>query len=68
LVGFYKQGSKGVNNFMPILPEAIIAAFNALGGERNIKEIKDWVYEKYGDRWKDLGTSLEDVHKKYNNQ
>ncbi|MDQ1002785.1 hypothetical protein QFZ28_003185 [Neobacillus niacini] len=33
---------------MPILPEAINAAFETPGRERTIKEIKDWIYEKYG--------------------
>jgi hypothetical protein len=46
---------------MPILPEAIIAAFETLGGERTIKEIKDWVYVRYGDRWKDIATSMADM-------
>jgi hypothetical protein len=46
---------------MPILPEVIIAAFDALGGERKITEIKDWIYERYGDRWKDIGTRMSDM-------
>jgi hypothetical protein len=46
---------------MPILPEAIIAAYETPGGERTIKEIKDWIYEKYGNRWRDIGTSMADM-------
>lgn len=46
---------------MPKLPEAIITAFDELGGERHIKEIIDWVYEKYGDRWKDIVTTMADM-------
>lgn len=47
--------------FLLILPEAIIEAFEALGGKRYIKEIKDWIYERYGERWKDIGTSMADM-------
>jgi hypothetical protein len=46
---------------MPILPQAIISAFAALGGERNIREIKDWIEGRYGDRWKDIGTCMADM-------
>ncbi|MBB6451581.1 hypothetical protein HNQ94_000002 [Salirhabdus euzebyi] len=46
---------------MPTLPEAVIVAFYALGGERNIKEFEDWIYESYGDRWKDIGTRMSDM-------
>ncbi len=34
--------------------EAIIEAFNVLGGERSVTEIKNWVTAKYGFRWKDF--------------
>ena len=41
--------------------EAIIEAFKALGGEKTRKDIEDWVYRKYGLRWKDLGTAMADM-------
>lgn len=34
--------------------EAIIEAFNVLGGARSVTEIKNWVTDKYGFRWKDF--------------
>ncbi|OLS33873.1 hypothetical protein [Bacillus sp. MRMR6] len=46
---------------MPILPQAIISAFAALGGERSIREIKDWIEARFGDRWKDIGTCMADM-------
>lgn len=42
-------------------PEAIIEAFKALGGTRNKYEIDAWVKRKYGDVWKDFGTSMADM-------
>jgi len=41
--------------------EAIIEAFEVLGGERTIKEIQRWVSAKYGFRWKDFGTAMADM-------
>lgn len=41
--------------------EAIIEAFEVLGGERTIKEIHCWVGAKYGLRWKDFGTAMADM-------
>ena len=38
--------------------EAIIEAFNALGGARTAHEIKDWVTNKYGFVWTDFGTPM----------
>ncbi len=46
---------------MPTLPEAILAAFDDLSGERTIKEIKQWIDERYGERWKDIGTAMADM-------
>ncbi|MBB6451600.1 hypothetical protein HNQ94_000021 [Salirhabdus euzebyi] len=46
---------------MPILPEAIIEALSELGGERNVREVKEWIYDRYGDRWKDIGTRMSDM-------
>jgi tetratricopeptide (TPR) repeat protein len=45
------------------LNEAIIEAFEALGGERTIDEIRNWVASKYGRRWNDssFGTSMADM-------
>ena len=42
-------------------PEAIIEAFKALGGTRNQYEIERWVSRKYGDKWKDFGTTMADM-------
>jgi hypothetical protein len=42
--------------------EAIIEAFESLGGIRKIYEIKNWVGNKYGfNRWKDFGTRMADM-------
>ena len=41
--------------------EAIIEAFKALGGWKTIYEINAWVSQKYGDTWKDCGTSMADM-------
>lgn len=41
--------------------EAIIEAFQTLGGVRTSEEIKAWVEEKYGPRWKDFSTMLADM-------
>lgn len=41
--------------------EAIIEAFKALGGERSIPEISQWIREKYGDKWKDFGVQMADM-------
>ena len=41
--------------------EAIIEAFKALGGTKNKYEIEGWVSQKYGDIWKDYGTSMADM-------
>ncbi|KIL37313.1 hypothetical protein SD71_01045 [Cohnella kolymensis] len=43
--------------------EAIIEAFESLGREipRSIKEVEDWVAEKYPGRWKDFGTRMADM-------
>lgn len=41
--------------------EAIIAAFQKLGGERTIKEIEECVTVTYKYRWKDFGTRLADM-------
>ncbi|MHC9538582.1 MAG: hypothetical protein AB9903_03600 [Vulcanimicrobiota bacterium] len=41
--------------------EAIIEAFKNLGGVRDIEEITEWVNEKYGECWKDFGTSMADM-------
>ncbi|HBV87528.1 MAG TPA: hypothetical protein DEF42_12935 [Desulfosporosinus sp.] len=41
--------------------EAIIAAFQGLGGKRTIREIEDWVTANYGDKWKDFSTQMADM-------
>lgn len=41
--------------------EAIIQAFQELGGVHGIAEITNWVGERYGDQWKDFGTSMADM-------
>ena len=41
--------------------EAIIEAFNDLGGIRTISEIKNWVTEKYTRHWKDISTTMADM-------
>src|SRR5690606_41791849 len=46
---------------MTSLPKAIITAFKVLGGEREIREIKDWISSKYGEKWKDIGTTMADM-------
>jgi len=46
---------------MVIQHEAIIEAFNALGGERTIREVEEWVRRRYSHRWKDFGTAMADM-------
>ncbi|RKY52475.1 MAG: hypothetical protein DRP89_07635 [Candidatus Neomarinimicrobiota bacterium] len=46
---------------MPNQYEAIIEAFEVLGGVRTIEEIKNWVSRKYENRWKDFGTAMADM-------
>ena len=41
--------------------EAIIEAFQALGGVKTKNEIEDWVSREYGNRWKDFGTRMADM-------
>lgn len=41
--------------------DAIISAFQILGGERPIREIEDWVKRTYGYKWKDFGTRMADM-------
>lgn len=41
--------------------EAIIEAFEAMGGARTAQEIKYWVEKKYGQRWKDYSTCMADM-------
>ena len=41
--------------------EAIIEAFKALGGVKTIYGINAWVSQKYGDTWKDCGTTMADM-------
>jgi len=41
--------------------EAIIAAFQKLGGERTIQEIEDWATATNGARWKDFSTQMADM-------
>lgn len=41
--------------------EAIWQAMNALGGERSIQEVRDWLDAHYPGRWKDVGTPMADL-------
>jgi hypothetical protein len=41
--------------------EAIIEALKALGGEREICEVRTWIEHRYGPRWKDLSTTMADM-------
>jgi len=41
--------------------DAVIEAFKALGGDRTISEIENWVTRKHGVRWKDYGTCMADM-------
>jgi len=41
--------------------EAIIAAFQELGGARNANEIRHWVENHYPGRWKDYHAILADM-------
>ncbi|MBO8171496.1 MAG: hypothetical protein H0Z33_06385 [Bacillaceae bacterium] len=41
--------------------DAIIKAFEELGGTRSIREIEDWVNRKYGAKWKDFSTLMADM-------
>jgi len=41
--------------------EAIIEAFQALGGIRGIAEITSWINERYGNQWKGFGTVMADM-------
>jgi hypothetical protein len=41
--------------------EAIIEALEFLGGEGTIKDIDQWIYEVYPNRWKDPGTAVADM-------
>lgn len=45
--------------------KAIIEAFQSLKGVRTISEIRDWVRNKYGDKWKDIGTAMADMVPKH---
>jgi hypothetical protein len=49
--------------YMISLAEAIIEAFENLGryGPRSIKEIEDWLSNKYPGQWKDVGTEMADM-------
>jgi hypothetical protein len=46
---------------MPTQTEAIIEALKALGGEREISEVRTWIEHRYGPRWKDLSTTMADM-------
>ncbi len=41
--------------------EAIWQAMTALGGERSIQEVADWIEVRYPSRWKDVGTPMADL-------
>lgn len=41
--------------------KAIIEAFENLQGERSIKEIEQYIQNKYGNEWKDIGTVMADM-------
>ncbi|WP_223702163.1 hypothetical protein [Sutcliffiella deserti] len=41
--------------------EAVLEAFKALGNERSIAEIREWVTKEYGEKWKDFGTTMGDM-------
>lgn len=40
---------------------AIGEAMRSLGGERRIDEVRAWIIQMYGDRWKDIGTAMADL-------
>ncbi|AZU62556.1 hypothetical protein [Neobacillus mesonae] len=46
---------------MPNQSEAIIEAFKSLGGEREILEVRTWVDNRYGPKWKDFSTMMADM-------
>jgi hypothetical protein len=41
--------------------QAIILALDDLGGEGTIKDVNEWIEEKYPNTWKDTGTTLADM-------
>ncbi|MCU0649382.1 MAG: hypothetical protein MUF00_15400 [Gemmatimonadaceae bacterium] len=41
--------------------EAIWEAMTALGGERTIAEVTDWIEARYPGRWKSAGTPMADL-------
>ncbi|MFS0671748.1 hypothetical protein [Ornithinibacillus sp. 179-J 7C1 HS] len=41
--------------------EAIIDAFQNLGGARTASEIEEWVVSNYGSRWKDFSTPMDEM-------
>lgn len=43
------------------LPEVIITAFKTLGGEREIREIREWIYANYEEEWSDISTTMADM-------
>jgi hypothetical protein len=45
--------------------EAIIDALEALGREGTIKEINNWINERYLNKWKDASTALADMVPEY---
>lgn len=41
--------------------EAIWQAMTAMGGERSIQEVTEWISRQYPHRWKDVGTPMADL-------
>jgi hypothetical protein len=41
--------------------EAIWQAMTAMGGDRSIHEVAEWIEQHYPNRWKDVGTPMADL-------
>ena len=41
--------------------EAVWQAMTAMGGERSIEEVRDWIEARYPNQWVDIGTTMADL-------
>lgn len=55
------QASGSSRGHAEVEAEAIWQAMTALGGERSIQEVTDWIESRYPLRWKDVGTPMADL-------
>jgi len=43
------------------LKEAIVEALSSMGGRGTISDVHGYIFSKYGDKWKDIGTAMADM-------